>query len=101
MRTEKIMTSKKKLIALLEKKYPDLVIFEDGNGWISKSEKTFAVSSEDRVCSSNGYDLMNYWTQNYDHYEFGVHSELVEFLSKHGWYGEWCNPGVLGIVQDI
>lgn len=94
------MTSKKRLIALLEKKYPNLSIFEDGNGWVSQSEDVFAISAEDDVMSSNGYDLLNYWTQNHEHWDLGIHNELVSFLRDHGWYAEWVNPGVVAIVKD-
>lgn len=96
------MTTKKSLIAQLQKKYPKMTIFEDGNGWVSESDDIFAISAEDSdVMSSNGYDLLNYWTQNYEHWEFGVHIELVNFLRDHGWYSEWVNPGVVAIVKDI
>lgn len=94
------MTSKKRLIALLEKKYPNMTIFENGNGWTSNSEDVFAISAEDGVMSSEGYDLLNYWTQNYEHWEFGVHNELVSFLRDNGWYSEWVNPGVVAIVKE-
>lgn len=94
------MTNKKSLIAQLQKKYPQLTIFEDGNGWVEESEDVFAISGEDPVMSSNGYDLLNYWTQNHEHWEFGVHVELVNFLNDHGWYSEWVNPGVVAIVKE-
>ena len=87
-------------MALLEKKYPNLSIFEDGNGWTSNSEDVFAISAEDNVMSSNGYDLLNYWTQNYEHWEFGVHNELVDLLNSAGWYSEWVNPGVLAVYKE-
>lgn len=94
------MTSKKTLIALLEKKYPGMTIFEDGNGWTSNSKDAFAISAEDNVMSSNGYDLLNYWTQNHEHWDLGIHVELVQLLSDNGWYAEWVNPGVVAIVKD-
>ena len=94
------MTSKTSLIAQLQKKYPKLTIFEDGNGWVEESEDVFAISAEDPVMSSNGYDLLNYWTQNYEHWEFGIHVELVKFLRDHEWYAEWVNPGVVAIVKE-
>jgi hypothetical protein len=94
------MTNKTSLIAQLQKKYPKMTIFENGNGWVDNSEDVFAISAEDDVMSSNGYDLLNYWTQNYEHWDLGVHNELVKFLSDHGWYAEWVNPGVVAIVND-
>ena len=95
------MTNKESLIAQLEKKYPKMTILEDGNGWVSKSEDVFAISAEDDVMSSNGYDLLNYWTENHEHWDLGIHNELVSFLNDHGWYAEWVNPGVVAIVKDI
>ena len=96
------MTSKKSLIAQLQKKYPNMTIFEDGNGWVDKSPNIFSVSAEDSdVMSSDGYDLLNYWTQNYELWDLGIHIELVKFLNDHGWYAEWVNPGVVAIVKDI
>lgn len=96
------MTNKQSLIAQLQKRYPKMTIFEDGNGWVSESEDSFAISAEDSgVVSSNGYDLLNYWTQNHEHWEFGVHNELVKFLGDHGWYPQWVNPGVVAIYKDI
>jgi hypothetical protein len=94
------MTNKNKLIALLEKKYPDLSIFENGNGWTSNSEDVFAISAEDNVMSSQGHDLLNYWDESHKYWDLGIHHELVEFLEKHGWYAEWVNPGVVAIVKD-
>lgn len=95
------MTTKKSLIAQLEKKYPKMTIFENGNGWVSKSEDVFAISAEDSgVVSSNGYDLLSYWTENHEHWDLGIHNELVSFLRDHGWYAEWVNPGVVAIVKD-
>ena len=94
------MTNKTSLIAQLQKKYPKMSIMEDGNGWVEESDNMFVVSAEDPVMSSEGYDLLNYWTQNYEHWEFGIHVELVNFLRDHGWYGEWVNPGVVAIVKD-
>jgi len=95
------MTNKESLIAQLEKKYPKMTIFEDGNGWVSKSEDVFAISAEDSgVVSAEGYDLLNYWTQNHEHWDLGIHNELVKFLSDRGWYAEWVNPGVVAIVKD-
>ena len=79
-----------------------MVIMEDGNGWVSDSDNAFAISAEHgNLMSSNGYDLLNYWTQNHEHWEFGIHNELVKFLSDHGWYAEWVNPGVVAIVKEI
>jgi hypothetical protein len=44
--------------------------------------------------------MFNYWTQNYEYYEFGISTELVKYLNDHGWYAEWVNPGVVAIVKE-
>lgn len=73
---------------------------EDGNGWVSESDNTFCISAENELYASNGYDLLNYWTQNHEHWELGINNELVKFLADHGWYAEWVNPGVVAIVKE-
>ena len=92
--------NKNQLIRTLQKKYPKMTIMEDGNGWIAKSEDSFVIGAEDELYASNGYDLLNYWTQNYEHWEFGVHNELVDLLNSAGWYSEWVNPGVLAVYKE-
>ena len=94
------MTDKNSLIAQLKKKYSRIGIMVDGNGWIPKSEDAFAVSAENGTLDSRGYDMFNYWTENYEYYEFGISTELVEFLTKHGWYAQWVNPGIVSINKD-
>lgn len=95
------MTTKKKLIAKLLKAYPEMNIFEDGNGWVRDHEDIFSISAEDGgMYASNGYPLMDYWIEDYKQYTFGVHNEFEEFLEKEGWYSEWVNPGVLAIVKN-
>ncbi len=94
------MTPKRSLIAQLRKKYPKIGIMEDGNGWVAESEDSFTISAEDGIMDNRGYDMFNYWTQNYEYYEFGVSTELVKFLNDHGWYSEWVNPGVVAIVKE-
>jgi len=44
--------------------------------------------------------MFNYWTENYTYYEFGVSTELTEYLEKHGWYCQWVNPGVVAVYKD-
>jgi hypothetical protein len=93
--------TKKELIKLLLGRYPKMHIMVDGNGWVSESDDSFAISTEHDVMASNGYDLFNYWTENYTDFEFGVHNELISLLEDNGWYPEWVNPGVLGIHKNI
>ena len=94
------MTTKKSLIAQLQKKYPKILIFPDGNGWTENSPDCFAISAEEPVMDSRGYDMFNYWTQNYTHYDLGVSIELTSLLQKKGYFAQWINPGVVGIYKD-
>ena len=92
--------NKSTLIKQLNKKYPNIGIMEDGNGWVSNSPDCFAISAEDGILDGRGYDMVNYWTQNYTYYDFGVSTELTEFLDKNDWHCEWVNPGVVGIFKN-
>ena len=92
--------NKATLIKSLNKKYPKIGIMADGNGWIPKSDDSFVISAEDGIMDHRGYDMFNYWTQNYEYYEFGVSTELTEYLEKHGWYCQWVNPGVVSVYKD-
>jgi hypothetical protein len=92
--------NKTQLIDALEKQFPTIHILPDSTGWVAKSDTSFAVSAEHYSFDSRGYDLLNYWTENYEHYELGVSNELVSFLDDAGWYAEWVNPGVVAIVKD-
>ena len=92
--------NKNQLIKKLQKKYPQMTILEDGNGWIAESKDSFVIGAEDSITASSGYDLLNYWTENYENYDFGVHNELVDLLNSNGWYPQWVNPGVLAIYKD-
>jgi len=94
------MTTKQSLIAQLQKRYPKMSIMEDGNGWVPESEESFVINAEDGIMASDGYDLLNYWTQNHEHWDMGIHNELVKFLGENGWYAEWVNPGVVAIVKE-
>lgn len=92
--------NKQTLITSLNKKYPKMHIMADGNGWVSDSPDAFSISAEEPVTDSRGYDMFNYWTEDYEVYEFGISTEFSDFLSDHGWYAEWVNPGVVAIIKD-
>ncbi len=93
-------TTKKSLITKLNKKFPTINIIADGGSWIQNRDTSFVVSAESNSVDSKGYDLLNYWIENYEHYDLGVSIELVNFLQEHGWYAEWVNPGVVAIIKD-
>ncbi len=58
------------------------------------------TSGEDGAEASDGYPLFDYWSENHDKYEFGVHNEMMDFLEKNGWYAEWNDPGTIMIWED-
>lgn len=93
-------TTKASLITKLKKKFPSIYIIANANGWVTDTKSSFVLSAEHNSLDSKGYDLLNYWVENYEHFDFGVSIELVNFLQQHGWYPEWINPGVCGIFQD-
>jgi hypothetical protein len=92
--------NKATLIKQLQKKYPKMSIMADGNGWVSDSPESFSISAEEPLMDSRGYDMFNYWTQDYTYYDLGVSIELCQWLEKNGWHTEWVNPGVVGVFKD-
>ena len=38
---------------------------------------------------------LNYWTENYTDYVFGVHQELDRLADECGWFFEWHDAGTL------
>jgi len=92
--------NKQTLIKALQKKYPNILIFADGNGWTENSPDCFSVSAEEPVTDSRGYDMFNYWTEDYTYYDLGVSTEFNAFLEKNGYFAQWVNPGVIGIYKD-
>jgi hypothetical protein len=38
---------------------------------------------------------INYWTENYNDYTFGIENELNEEVEKRGWWFEWHDAGTL------
>ncbi len=92
--------NKAQLIDSLEKQFPTIHILPDNTNWVTNSDTSFAVSAEHNSLDSRGYDLLNYWTENYEYFDLGVSTELSNFLQDAGWYAEWINPGVVAIVKE-
>jgi hypothetical protein len=87
------MTTREKLMKLLADKYNDMFLrtteeFDGSTSGIWSSGETYLEAKD-------GFNLFDYYTENYKRYEFGVHNELVDFLDKHGWYAEWHDPGTI------
>ena len=91
--------SRKVLIGILNKKYPKLNLrtTEEFNGqtggiWVS--------GTEDGIEAKDGFPLFDYYSENYNRYEFGIHKEIRQIFEKNGWFGEWNDPGTLMIWED-
>jgi len=83
----------KKLIKQLEKRYPGIHIFE-----VEKDR--FKISAEHEFFTKNGYEALNYWCENYTHYQLGVHNEFQAFVEAHNCWLEWQNPGVIKCIEE-
>jgi hypothetical protein len=38
---------------------------------------------------------LNYWTENYNDYTFGIENSLNELVEECGWFFEWYDAGTL------
>ena len=85
-------TTREKLIEALSTKYPKMFLrtteeFDGCKGGIWSS-------GEDNVPAKDGYPLFNYYGEG-KRYELGVHTEIYNFLEKHGWFAEWHDCGTI------
>jgi hypothetical protein len=85
------------MMELLEAKYPRMFLrtTEEFNG----SNGGIWTSGEDGLEAKDGFPLFNYYAQG-NLYELGVHTEIYEFLEKHGWYAEWYDAGTIMLWQE-
>ena len=51
------------------------------------------TSAENGDEAKDGFNLFDYYSENYKRYDLGVHVELVALLEKHGWYAEYYDGG--------
>ena len=53
--------------------------------------------SEDGIWINGENDdyRLDYWTENYNDYTFGIENELNEEVEKRGWWFEWYDAGTL------
>lgn len=47
------------------------------------------------INGENGDNRLNYWTENYDRYTFGIRNDLNDEVERHGWWFEWYDAGTL------
>jgi hypothetical protein len=53
------------------------------------------ISGENGETNADGLELFDYYNENYDQYEFGVHNDISEWAESNGWYFEWNDPGTI------
>ena len=88
--------TREKMMELLEAKYPNMFLrtteeFDGGKGGIW-------TSGEDGLAGKDGFALFNYCAEG-KRYQFGVHTEIYNFLEKHGWYAEWHDCGTIMLYE--
>jgi hypothetical protein len=86
--------TKNKIRLLLNGKYPDLNLREDGEGFI--------CSAEDGITAADGFPLFDYWNEDYKEvrYVFGTHEEIRDILDANGWWSEWQDAGTMRLIPD-
>ena len=57
------------------------------------AEDRFDIDGE----ADNSHQWVDYFGGDCDGWEFGVHPDIVEALSKHGLFAEWVNPAHLRV----
>jgi hypothetical protein len=88
--------TREKMMELLEAKYPQMFLrtteeFDGGKGGIW-------TSGEDGLAGKDGFALFDYYAEG-KRYQFGVHTEIYNFLEKHGWYAEWYDCGTIMLYE--
>jgi hypothetical protein len=56
------------------------------------------TSGEDDLPAKDNFPLFNYYSDG-KQYILGVHTEMYNFLEKHGWYAEWNDAGTIMLYQ--
>tara|TARA_Y100000389_G_C17254144_1_gene409650 strand:- start:128 stop:466 length:339 start_codon:yes stop_codon:yes gene_type:complete len=57
------------------------------------------TSAEHGDVAPDGNPLFDYYGNNYELYEMGVHKKLADFLDSHGFYAEFYDPGTVMIGE--
>jgi hypothetical protein len=58
------------------------------------------ISGESGDESSDGTELFNYYIDDAEAYEFGVHKEFSDFIKPLGFSAEWYDPGTLMLYRS-
>ena len=88
--------TREQMMELLEVRYPEMFLrtteeFNGGKGGIW-------TSGEDDLPAKDNFPLFNYYSDG-KRYILGVHTEMYNFLEKHGWYAEWHDAGTIMLYQ--
>ena len=59
------------------------------------SEGGIWLSAEHGDKTSSGEPLFNYYDENTDSYEMGVHKEFNDFIKSYGFFAEFYDPGTV------
>jgi hypothetical protein len=58
------------------------------------------MSGENGETNADGLELFDYYNENYDQYEFGVHNSIKEWAESKGWMFEWNDAGTIMMWPD-
>lgn len=47
-----------------------------------------------------GYEIFDYWAENYKLYDIGVLIKFQDMVNKYGWYCEWHDAGTMMLWED-
>lgn len=68
-----------------------VAIAENFNG----SEGGIWLSGENGETAKDGRRLFDYYSEDHNNYNLGVHIEIERWAEKHGWWFEWNDPGTI------
>lgn len=85
-------TNREVLMDILESKYPKMFLRTTEE--FSGSKGGIWTSGEDDLPAKDGRPLFDYYADG-NKYELGVHNEIGDLLTKHGWYAEWYDCGTI------
>lgn len=71
-------------------------LLENNNVEVIGTSEGFDGAENGIWISGEGDDYrINYWTENYEDFTFGVHNELNTLAEENGWFFEWHDAGTL------
>lgn len=92
------MKPRDQVMELLAKTYPGMFLRTTEE--FNRAEGGIWTSGENHIPAKDGHSLFDYWTENYNRYNLGVHTEIDSLLEKHGWWCEWYDAGTVMIWPE-